>query len=329
MQPFSYARAASVPDAVRAGDEAGTVFLAGGTELINWMRLGIAAPTRVLDISRLPGLDRIEAMPEGGLRLGALVRLNDAAQHKAVARDYPVLSQAILKAASAQLRNLATLGGNPVQKTRCAYFRAEETLPCNKRVPGSGCSALHGLNDRHAIFGWTEACVATQPSDPAVALAVLDAVIVTEGPGGGRRIPARAFHTLPAQRPQDHNVLRRGELIVAIELPGPAAPRSAYVKVRERESYEYAIVSAAAVVETDGPVIRRARVALGSVAHRPWRLDAAESRLVGLEVGSPEARAAVEAAFAEARPLAHSAHKVPLARNAALRALELAARMPA
>lgn len=329
MVPFAYGRAASVPEAVAAGAGSDTAFLAGGTELLNWMRLGIAAPARVLDISRVPGLDRIEPLPGGGLRVGALCRLNDAARHEAVARDYPVLSQAILKAASAQLRNLATIGGNPVQHTRCAYYRAEEALPCNKRVPGSGCSALHGVNDRHAIFGWTEECVATQPSDPAVALAALDAVIVTEASGGGRRIPARAFHTLPGEAgPVLHNVLRPGELIVAVELPAPAR-QSAYLKVRERESYEYATVSAAAAVEAEGGVIRRVRLALGSVAHRPWRLGAAEGRLAGLALADRDAlRAALDASFADARPLARNAHKVPLARNAALRALETAAGMP-
>ena len=335
MQPFSYARAGSVPEAVAAGAGPGTAYLAGGTELLNWMRLGILDPARVLDISRLPGLDGIEAPPGGGLRIGALVRLNDAAQHPAVARDYPVLSQAILKAASAQLRNLATIGGNPVQRTRCAYYRAEELLPCNKRQPGSGCSALHGENSRHAIFGWTEACVATQPSDPAVALAALDAVLVTEAAGGGRHIPARTFHTLPGEagpEPHDvgpHNVLRPGELIVAIELPAPAR-QSAYLKVRERESYEYATISAAAALEAEGGVIRRARVALGSVAHRPWRLDDAERRLAGVRLDDRAAlRAALDASFADARPLSGNAYKVPLARNAALRALETAGGMPA
>ena len=330
MQPFSYARAGSVPEAVAAGAGPGTAYLAGGTELLNWMRLGILDPARVLDISRLPGMDKVEALPGGGLRIGALARLNDAAQHPAVARDYPVLSQAILKAASAQLRNLATIGGNPVQRTRCAYYRAEELLPCNKRQPGSGCSALHGENSHHAIFGWTEACVATQPSDPAVALATLDAVLVTEAASGGRRIPARAFHTLPGKAgPEPHNVLRPGELIVAIELPAPAR-QSAYLKVRERESYEYATVSAAVAVEAEGGVIRRARVALGSVAHRPWRLDDAERRLVGVRLDDRAAlQAALDASFADARPLSGNAYKVPLARNAALRALEMAGGMPA
>src|SRR5262249_28299920 len=206
MLPLSYARAANVAEALSAGAAPDTIFLAGGTELLNWLRLGISAHSRVLDIARLEGLDRIEDMPGGGLRIGALVRLNAAAEDNRVMRDYPVLAQAILKAASAQLRNLATIGGNPLQKTRCPYFRAEEQLPCNKRAPGSGCSALHGINDQHAIFGWTDACVATQPSDPAVALAALDAVYVTEHQNGGRRIPATDLHTFSSERPQDHNV---------------------------------------------------------------------------------------------------------------------------
>jgi xanthine dehydrogenase YagS FAD-binding subunit len=322
--PFAYARAASVEEALAAGAHPETMFVAGGTELLNWMRLAIATPARLLDISRLSDLARIEPLPAGGLRIGALARLNDVAAHEAVARDYPVLAQAIAAAASAQLRNLATLGGNLVQATRCPYFRAEETLPCNKRRPGSGCAAHDGVNDEHAIFGWSEACVATQPSDPAVALAALDAVVVTAAADGGRRIPARAFHTLPDERPQDHNVLRRGELIVAIELAAPA-PRSAYLKVRARASYEFAIVSAAAALEMDADRIAAARLCLGSVAHRPWRLDAAERALAGARPGSPEARAAIDAAFAEARPLAHNAHKVAVARNAALRVLAMAA----
>jgi xanthine dehydrogenase YagS FAD-binding subunit len=328
MTPFAYARAMTLDQAIAAAAEPDTAFLAGGTELLNWLRLGITAPTRVVDITRLDALERIEPLPDGGLRIGALVRLNDAAQHETVIRDYPVLSQAILKAASAQLRNLATLGGNPLQKTRCAYFRAEERLPCNKREPGSGCSALHGINDKHAIFGWTDTCVATQPSDPAVALAALDAVFVTARRAGGRQIPATEFHTLPGEHPERDNVLRCGELITAIELPAPAR-RSAYLKVRERESYEYATVSAAAALEMDGSTIRRARVALGSVAHRPWRLEAAERQLAGIGATDRAAlRSALEASFAEARPLSHNAYKIPLARNAALRVIETAARMP-
>ena len=327
MHPFAYARPDRADQAFAIGADPGSMFLAGGTELLNWMRLGIVAPERVIDISRLTELERIESLASGALRIGALVKLNDAAQHPAVVRDYPVLSQSILKAASAQLRNLATIGGNPLQRTRCPYFRAEETLPCNKRVPGSGCAARHGLNDKHAIFGWTDDCVAVQPSDPAVALAALDAVIVTQARNGGRRLPAREFHTLPADGPERDNVLRHGELITAIELPAPA-PRSAYLKLRERESYEYATVSAAAAINVEKGVIQQVRIALGSVAHRPWRLDEAERRLVGVRIGSAEMRAAIDAAFAEARPLAHNAHKIPLARNAAVRVLHMAARFP-
>jgi xanthine dehydrogenase YagS FAD-binding subunit len=328
MMNFGYARAGNVGEAVQGGSGAHTVFLAGGTELLNWLRLNIMAPERVLDISRIAGLDRIETWPNGGVRIGALVRLNDAAQHEAVARDYPVLSQAILKAASPQLRNLATVGGNLLQKTRCPYFRADEDLPCNKRRPGTGCSALHGINDKHAIFGWSDPCVATHPSDPAVALAALDAVVVTEHRDGGRRIAATEFHTLPGEQPHIDNVLRPGELITAIELPAPAR-QSAYVKVRERESYEYAIVSAAAVLEMHGDTIRKARLALGSVAHRPWRLTKAEAGLAGVKANDRDGlQRALEVSFADARPLAHNAFKVPLARNAMLRAIETAAGMP-
>ncbi|TIS56289.1 xanthine dehydrogenase family protein subunit M [Mesorhizobium sp.] len=328
MTPFVYARADSLGETIAAGAAPDYAFLAGGTELLNWLRLGIAEPTRIIDISRLDGLDQIEALAGGGLKIGALTHLNDVAQHALVMRDYPVLSQAILNAASPQLRNLATIGGNLLQKTRCAYFRAEEELPCNKREPGSGCSALHGINDNHAIFGWTEDCVATQPSDPAVALAALDAVIVTAHSSGGRRIPAAEFHLLPDTRPEAHNVLQHGELVTAIELPAPA-PRSAYLKVRERESYEYAIVAAAAVLEMNGRTIRRAGLALGSVALRPWRLIAAEEQLAGADIGDRDAlSAAIEQSFVEARPLSQNAYKIELAKNAALRAIEKAARMP-
>jgi xanthine dehydrogenase YagS FAD-binding subunit len=326
MHAFTYARTSSVSDALAAGAGGRTAFLAGGTELLNWLRLGVSAPKRVLDISQLEGLDTIEPTANGGVRIGALARLNDVAQHERIRRDYPVLSQAILKAASPQLRNLATLGGNPLQKTRCAYFRAEESLPCNKRTPGSGCSALHGINDKHAIFGWSEHCVATQPADPPVALAALDAFYLTEHRDGARRIAATEFHTLPGDQPQRDNVLRNGELIVGIELPAPA-PRSAYLKVRERESYEYATVAAAAALELDGATIRRARVALGSVAHRPWRLPRSEAKLAGLQVTERDAlRGAIALSFDEARALPHNAYKIKLAQNAALRVIELAAR---
>jgi xanthine dehydrogenase YagS FAD-binding subunit len=324
MRPFGYARADNLEQALAAVGEPSTAVLAGGTELMNWMRLGVTAPARVIDISRVEGLDAIQSLPGGGLRLGAAARLNDVASHPRVEREWPVLHEAIHKAASAQLRNLATIGGNLLQKTRCAYFRSEEPVPCNRRVAGSGCAALDGLNDRHAIFGWTEDCVATHPSDPAVALAAVDAVVVTRGLHGGRRIPVREFHTLPHGRVDVDSALAEGELIEAVELLAPAR-HSAYVKVRERESYEYALVSAAVAIELDGELIGDARIALGSVALRPWRLEAAERDLVGVAPGAAETAAALDRALADARPLARNAFKVKLARNAALRALRTAA----
>jgi xanthine dehydrogenase YagS FAD-binding subunit len=326
MRPFAYARAAGVDDALEAAGDPRTAVLAGGTELLNWMRLGVAAPERVVDISRA-GLDAIESLPDGGLRIGATARLNDVAAHDRVTREWPVLKDAIHKSASAQLRNLATIGGNLLQKTRCAYFRSEEPVPCNRREPGSGCAALEGLNDRHALFGWTEDCVATHPADPAVAFAAIDAVVVARGAGGGRRIPVRELHLLPGDGLGRDTVLEHGELIEALELPAPA-PRSAYVKVRERESYEYALVSAAVALDLEGGVIGRARIALGSVAMRPWRLDAAEKALAGVGPDAPEVAEALDRAVAAARPLAHNAYKVKLARNAALRALKAAAEVP-
>jgi xanthine dehydrogenase YagS FAD-binding subunit len=326
MRFYAYARATDLAASLRAGAEHRTAFLAGGTELLNWLRIGIEAPERVLDIARLEGLDRIEDLPGRGLRIGALAKLADVAKHEAVRRHYPVLSQAILQSASPQIRNLATIGGNPLQKTRCPYFRASEPTPCNRRLAGSGCAALHGLNDNHAIFGWTEACVATQPADPPVALAALDAVYVTEHQSGGRRLLATDLHLLPGDSVDRDTVLMRGEIITAIELAAPA-PRSAYVKVRERESYEYAIVSAAVALDLDGDTIHKARVALGSVAMKPWRLNLAEERLSGVRLADRDGLSrALDAAMAEARPLSHNAYKIPLARNAALRAIANAGR---
>jgi xanthine dehydrogenase YagS FAD-binding subunit len=328
MRPFTYARAATLDDALSVAGEPGTAMLAGGTELLNWMRLEVVAPERLLDITHVAGLDEIESLPDGGLRIGATARLNDVAADPRVHRDWPVLREAIHKAASAQLRNLATIGGNLLQKTRCAYFRSEQpVVPCNRREPGSGCAALNGRNDRHALFGWTEDCVAVHPADPPVALAALDAEVVTRGPGGGRRIGVRDLYVLPEDRTDVDTVLEPGELIEALELPAPA-PRSAYVKVRERESYEYALVSAAATVEfAEDGTIGTARIALGSVAMGPWRLDAAERRLAGLSPDAPGVGDALDASMADARPLAGSAYKVTLARNASRRALLTAAGM--
>ena len=325
MRPFGYARATSFDDALAAAREPGTLVLAGGTELLNWLRLGIAAPDRVINISRVSGLDRIERHPGDGLRIGALVRLNHVAANEDVERDWPVLREAIHKSASAQLRNLATIGANLLQKRRCHYFRAEDPVACKRRVPGSGCAAGQGHDERHALFGWTADCIATQPSDPAVALAALDAHVVTRSASGGRRIALAGFHVLPADGVDRDTVLEPGELIEAIELGDPA-PHSAYVKVRERESYEYALVSAAATVQLgDGGRIEHARIALGSVALRPWRLTEAERRLEGLAADDPAVTTALDAALAQARPVPGSAYKLAIARGAARRALMTAA----
>ncbi|WP_186111182.1 FAD binding domain-containing protein [Burkholderia gladioli] len=326
MEAFEYRRATTAGDALALASSGNTQFLAGGTELLNWMRIGIEAPARVVDINRLSGMDTIRALPSGAIAIGALCRLNDVAQHSLVIRDLPVLSTSILKAASAQIRNLATIGGNPLQRVRCPYFRADEPTPCNKRHPGSGCSALSGFNEKHAIFGWTDDCVAVQPSDPAVSLAALDAVFITHRAGGGRRIPARDFHVLPGENPAAHHRLGRDELIIGVEIPR-AWPHSAYLKIRERESYEYATVSVAVALDLDGDgVIRQARIALGSVAMKPWRLDATERQLVGLRPDAPDVAQAVQAGFAEARALSRNAYKITLARNAVLRTIDDAAR---
>jgi xanthine dehydrogenase YagS FAD-binding subunit len=320
VKPFAYQRARSHQDAVKAASEPRAAVLAGGTELLNWMRLGVLEPETVIDISALAGGADIYA--EGDVvRIGALASLNAVAAHELVATRFPVLRQAIHKAASAQLRNLATIGGNPLQRTRCPYFRSDSPTPCNKRRAGSGCAARTGLNQDHAIFGWSDDCVAVQPSDPATALAALDAEVVTVDGTGGRRFPIRELHVLPGVDPAAHHVLRPGEIIASFELNG-FAPNSAYVKVRARESYEYALVSAAVVLDLDGDLISRARVAVGSVAMKPWRLERTEQLLAGVRLGSQTIPAAVREGFAEAKALPGSAYKIPLAQNAVLRALE-------
>jgi xanthine dehydrogenase YagS FAD-binding subunit len=321
MRPFAYARAESVDEALEATRDGQATVLAGGTELLNWLRLGVASPDRLIDISRIEALRVIEPLAGGGLRLGATARLNEVAADPLVGSDWPVLQQAIHRAASAQLRNLATIGGNLLQKTRCPYFRSEDAVPCNRRRPGSGCAALTGQSDRHALFGWTEECIATFPADPPVALAVLDAEVVTSA----RRIPVSGLYVLPSARVDADTMLERGELIEAIEIDTPA-PRSAYIKVRERESYEYALVSAAATVElgADG-TIANARLALGSVAMAPWRLTEAEQELAGLRPDAPEVKEVLEQALSHARPAGESGYKVKIARGAARRALVTAA----
>jgi xanthine dehydrogenase YagS FAD-binding subunit len=327
MHPFALSRADDPARAIAAhAQDAALAFIAGGTDLIGLIKDRAALPERVLDINGLPGMARIEPLPGGGLRIGALARMSDVAADMEVRRRFPVIAEALLFAASPQLRNMASMGGNIMQRTRCAYFRDEDELPCNKRRPGSGCAALHGLNRNHAIFGWSEACVATHPSDLAVALAALDAVVIVRGQTAERPIPFGDFHRLAGRTPERDTALERGDLIVAIEVPASVEARAShYLKVRDRQSYEFALVSAAAAVATEGRRIRSARLALGGVAHKPWRLAAAETALRGLSLDDSDGlRSAIAASFTDARPLSHNAFKVELAQRVALRALRTA-----
>jgi xanthine dehydrogenase YagS FAD-binding subunit len=327
MHPFTLSRPTDISAAIAAhARDAHLAFIAGGTDLIGLMKDRVALPERLLDINQLPDLAQIEALPDGGLRIGALARMSDVAADPKVRSHFPVIAESLLFAASGQLRNMATIGGNIMQRTRCSYFRDEDDLPCNKRRPGSGCSARFGLNRNHAIFGWSDDCVATHPSDLAVALAALDANVLVRGRGGQRSIPFTEFHLLPGNTPERDNVLDRGDLIEAIEVPPRIEGRAShYLKLRDRQSYEFALVSAAAAVVADRRRIGSARIALGGVAHKPWRLTAAESALRGVSLDDSGAlKAAVAASFAEARPLAHNAFKIELAQRVALRALETA-----
>jgi xanthine dehydrogenase YagS FAD-binding subunit len=315
MRPFAYQRPGDVADAVTMLAQApnGT-FLAGGTNLVDLMRLGVATPDVLVDVRRL-GSDRITELPDGGLRIGAAVPNSELAADRRVRRRYPVLSQALLSGASGQLRNLATTGGNLLQRTRCVYFQ-NVTTPCNKRQPGSGCSALEGYHRELAILGWSDACVATHPSDMAVALAALEAVVRAQGPGGEHTIPLTDLHRLPGDHPERDTVLERGELITAVDLPPlPMAARSRYRKVRDRASYAFALVSVAAALQVADGVVGDVRLALGGVAHKPWRATTAEQALRGAPATQDSFRAAAEAELAGARTLPGNAFKVPLARN--------------
>jgi xanthine dehydrogenase YagS FAD-binding subunit len=326
MHPITLSRPTDISAAIAAhARDAHLAFIAGGTDLIGLMKDRVTLPERLLDINRLPDLAQIEALPDGGLRIGALARMSDVAADPKVRSRFPVIAESLLFAASGQLRNMATIGGNIMQRTRCPYFRDEDDLPCNKRRPGSGCSARFGLNRNHALFGWSDDCVATHPSDLAVAFAALDANVLIHGPGGKRSIPFTEFHVLPGNPPVD-NVLDRGDLIVAIEVPPRIEGRAShYFKLRDRQSYEFALVSAAAAVAIRAGRIDSARLALGGVAHKPWRLKAAESALRGLSLDDTDAlKAAIAASFTEARPLADNAFKIDLAQRVALRALETA-----
>ncbi len=327
MHPFTLSRPTDISAAIAAhARDAHLAFIAGGTDLIGLMKDRVTLPQRLLDINQLPDLAQIEALPDGVLRIGALARMSDVAADPRVRSRFPVIAESLLFAASGQLRNMATIGGNIMQRTRCAYFRDEDDLPCNKRRPGSGCSARFGLNRNHAIFGWSDDCVATHPSDLAVALAALDANVLVRGPGGKRSIPFTEFHLLPGNTPERDNVLERGDLIVAIEVPARNEGRAShYFKLRDRQSYEFALVSAAAAITAERRRIGSARIALGGVAHKPWRLTAAESALRGVSLDDSGAlKAAIAASFTDARPLGHNAFKIELAQRVALRALETA-----
>jgi xanthine dehydrogenase YagS FAD-binding subunit len=325
MINFEYARASDVADAVRliAGDPAAK-FVAGGTNLIDLMKMNVERPTKVIDINRLP-LNKIESTPNGGLRIGALVRNTDLAYHPLVEKQYPVLASAIMAGASQQLRNVASTGGNLLQRTRCHYFYDIAT-PCNKRKPGSGCSAIHGHNRMHAILGASEACIAVHPSDMCVALAILDAQIHVASASGDRVIAFADFHRLPGDTPQRDTDLEVGEIITAVELPPQGFSKSyTYLKIRDRLSYAFALVSVAVGLELDHGVIADGRLALGGVAHKPWRNPQAEVALRGQPANTETYLRVAEILLRDAEAYEHSRFKIDLARRSVLRALTQAA----
>lgn len=321
MKPFRYERPDNVSAAVTmlAGAPNGA-FLAGGTNLVDLMKLEVATPDVLIDIRRLTS-DRIEELPDRSLRIGAAVTNSDLAADRTIRRRYPVLAEALLSGASGQLRNLATTGGNLLQRTRCVYFQ-DITTPCNKREPGSGCSAIDGYTRYHAILGASEFCIATHPSDMAVALAALDALVHVRGPKGERSIPLVELHRLPGDEPHRDTVLEHGELITAVDLPPLAfAENSRYRKVRDRASFAFALVSVAAALDVADGVVRDVRIALGGVAHKPWRATKAEAALRGAPATEDSFRRAADSELADARPLSGNAFKVPLARNVIVRTL--------
>ena len=329
MKAFDYHVATSAADAVATlSGHPGAAFLAGGTNLIDHMKLGVAAPDLLVDVGRLD-LTEVEASEDGGVRIGTNVRNSDLAAHPLIRSRYPMLARALLSGASGQLRNAATTGGNLLQRTRCVYFQ-DVTTPCNKRSPGSGCSAIGGYLRYHAILGASTECVAVHPSDMAVAMSALDADVVVEGADGPRRIPMTEFHRLPGDAPDRDTVLDHGELITAVELPAPPTGAvSEYRKVRDRASYAFALVSVAAELSVTGAEITTARIALGGVAHKPWRARRAEEVLVGAPAEPETFLAAADAELADAEPLPGNEFKVELARRtlvAQLRALTERAR---
>ncbi|MGI8890532.1 MAG: FAD binding domain-containing protein [Chthoniobacterales bacterium] len=329
MNPFTYSRATDPQNAISgvAGNEKAK-FLGGGTNLVDLMKMGVEKPEQLIDINRLD-LTKVEELPNGGgIRIGALVRNSDLAENPLIVSKYPVLSEALLSGASPQLRNLATTGGNLLQRTRCYYFYDPAFAMCNKRNPGSGCGALEGYNRIHAILGQSEQCIATHPSDMCVALAALDATVRVRGPQGERTIPFADFHRLPGDTPNVETNLKPNELITAVDLPViPFATRSHYLKVRDRASYAFALVSVAAALELESGNIKSARIALGGVALKPWRASKAEQSLIGKKADANGFRAAAEAELAAAKGYKYNSFKIELAKRAITQALSTVAQM--
>ena len=324
MQPFKFFRATDQQAAIGllAGSN-GAKLIAGGTNMIDLMKLDIEKPAQIVDINSLK-MGQIEMLPNGGVKIGSLVKNSDLAYHPYIISNYLVLSEALLSGASAQLRNMATVGGNLLQRTRCPYFY-DVTFACNKRVPGSGCSAIDGYNRNNAVLGTSSQCIATHPSDMCVAMAAIGATIHTAGPKGARIISFNDFHLLPGQTPQIENTLRHDEIITAVELPPiKTGTRSHYLKVRDRSSYEFALASAAVILDIDGSRIRTARIAMGGIATKPWRATLAEKVLNGALANTQNFKTAAEAVMSEVKPFKYNAFKIELAKRTLVRALETA-----
>jgi xanthine dehydrogenase YagS FAD-binding subunit len=332
MRPFDYSTATSSADASRTVTaDANARFIAGGTTLVDLMKLEVETPHRLVDINVLadkePALAQITALPDGGVRIGALVRNSDTAWNTTIKERYPVLSEALLAGASGQIRNMATVGGNLMQRTRCWYFR-DTAMPCNKREPGSGCSAIGGHNRMHAVLGTSDHCIATSPGDMPVAMAALGAIVRVRGPNGERSIPITDFHVVPGAHPERETVLRHGELITAVDIPALSfGQRSHYRKVRDRASYAFALASAAVALDIQNGVIRNSRIALGGVGTKPWRSVAAEAALVGKRPTPAEFRVAAEVAMKGAKSQGENGFKIELAKRTLVRALTTVAEM--
>jgi xanthine dehydrogenase YagS FAD-binding subunit len=325
MDAISYERAADAGAAIKAAQQPGVVFIGGGTNLLDLMKGGVAKPVKLVDITHIAGLDTISELPDGGLRIGALVRNSDAANHAWVRGRYPLLSEAFLAGASAQLRNMATVGGNLMQRTRCYYFYDTGFPQCNKRTPGSGCAAIEGNNRIHAILGASNQCIATNPSDMNVALAALEALVRVSGPTGERVIAFAEFHRLPGDHPELDTTLQPGELITSVDLPPPLfAQHSHYLKVRDRASYAFALVSVAAALQMDGNTVTTARIALGGVAHKPWRASQTEQMLTGQPLSRTTLQQAAALAVRDAKSYGDNDFKIELAQRAIVRAVATA-----